>query len=228
MACKVNPRRPGPQGGSGNRRGEAGSTSRDYHQRGSMQIGAGIDILGPRLPEQDRVITRESLEFVATLERTFGPRRRQLLATRAHRRAAFRSGALPDFLDETRAVRDAAWTVAPAPRDLDDRRVEITGPVERKMMINAFNSGAKVFMADFEDALSPSWENVIAGQVNCQDAVRRTLEYTAPEGKAYRLNPATATLLVRPRGWHLVEKHLTVDGASISGSLFDFGLFLFH
>ncbi len=193
-----------------------------------MQLGAGIEIRGPRLPGQERVITRESLEFVATLERTFGPRRRELLADRAHRRAAFRSGTLPDFLEETRSVRDSAWTVAPAPADLNDRRVEITGPVERKMMINALNSGAKVFMADFEDALSPNWENVIAGQLNCQDAVRRTLEYTAPEGKAYRLNPTTATLLVRPRGWHLVEKHLSVDGASISGSLFDFGLYLYH
>jgi malate synthase len=176
----------------------------------------------------ERVLTPDALEFLVALERRFGPRRRELLVRRQERRAEFRRGALPDFLADTRAIREGAWQVAPAPADLEDRRVEITGPVERKMMINALNSGAKVFMADFEDALSPSWENVIAGQLNCQDAVRRTLEFTTPEGKAYRLDPVTATLLVRPRGWHLVEKHLTLDGVSLSGALVDFGLYLFH
>lgn len=179
-------------------------------------------------PGATALLTPEALGFLTELERRFGPRRRALLAQRAERRAGFRSGALPDFLEETRAVREAAWRVAPAPPDLDDRRVEITGPVEQKMMINALNSGARVFMADFEDALSPNWDNVVAGQLNCRDAVRRTLEFTSPEGKAYRLNPVTATLVVRPRGWHLVEKHVTLDGAPMSGSLFDFGLYLFH
>jgi malate synthase len=187
-----------------------------------------LEIRGPRVPDMDRVITKEAARFVAELERRFGTRRRALLTARNERRASFRHGTLPDFLPETRPVRERRWTVAAAPPDLLDRRVEITGPVERKMMINALNSGAKVFMADFEDALSPSWENVIAGQVNCQDAVRRTLEFTSPEGKSYRLDPVTATLLVRPRGWHLVEKHLHLEGKPVSGSLLDFGLYLFH
>jgi malate synthase len=187
-----------------------------------------LEIHGPRVPDMDRVISPEAARFVAELERRFGVRRRALLAAREVRRASFRHGVLPDFLPETASIREGRWTVAPAPQDLLDRRVEITGPVERKMMINALNSGAKVFMADFEDALSPSWENVIAGQVNCQEAVRRTLEFTSPEGKPYRLDPSIATLLVRPRGWHLVEKHLHLDGEPISGSLLDFGLYLFH
>src|SRR5690606_31059661 len=151
-----------------------------------------------------------------------------LLERRGSRQAALDAGERPGFLPETEEVRRSEWTVAPAPPDLEDRRVEITGPVERKMMINALNSGAKVFMADFEDALSPSWENVVSGQANCQDAVRRTLTWAAPEGKEYRLGDRLATLLVRPRGWHLVEKHVTLDGAPVSGSLFDFGLYLFH
>ena len=133
-----------------------------------------------------------------------------------------------DFLPETASVRDSEWSVAPAPADLDDRRVEITGPAEAKMTINALNSGAKVFMADFEDALSPTWENVIGGQAALQDAVRRTLTFSSPEGKQYRLGDSLATLVVRPRGWHLVERHLEVDGTPMSGSLFDFGLYLFH
>ncbi len=176
----------------------------------------------------ESLLTREALTFLTELEGQFGAQRRALLGRREERRASFRAGGLPGFLDETRAVREGSWQVAPAPADLDDRRVEITGPVEQKMMINALNSGARVFMADFEDALSPNWENVVAGQLNCHAAVRRTLEFTSPEGKAYRLNPATATLLVRPRGWHLVEKHVTLDGVPMSGSLFDFGLYLFH
>jgi malate synthase len=187
-----------------------------------------LDIQAPRIPEQERILTPDALRFIAELEQRFGQRRRELLARRQERRAEFRAGRLPDFRDDTREVRESAWTVGPAPADLDDRRVEITGPVERKMMINALNSGARVFMADFEDALSPSWANVIWGQANCREAVRRRLDYTAPDGKAYRLAPTIATLLVRPRGWHLVEKHVHLDGQPISGSLFDFGLYLFH
>jgi malate synthase len=141
---------------------------------------------------------------------------------------SIRHGKLPDFLDGTKEIRERSWTVAPAPADLNDRRVEITGPVERKMMINALNSGARVFMADFEDALSPPWSNVIGGQVNCTQAVRHTLEYVSPEGKLYRLGERLATLVVRPRGWHLEEKHVLVDGEPMSASLFDFGLYFFH
>jgi malate synthase len=189
---------------------------------------SSLKILGPSLPGLDRVLTPDAVQLICELERRFGPRRLGILARRQERRAQFRTGTLPGFLPETREVREAAWQVAPTPADLLDRRVEITGPVERKMMINAFNSGARVFMADFEDALSPSWENVIQGQVNCQEAVRRTLAYTAPEGKPYRLNPTIATLVVRPRGWHLVEKHVELEGRPVSASLFDFGLFLFH
>src|SRR5262249_21131955 len=137
-------------------------------------------------------------------------------------------GWVPDFLPETRDVREGDWRVAPLPADLRDRRVEITGPVDRKMVINALNSGAKTYMADFEDAHSPTWAATLEGQVNLRDAVRGTIEYTGPEGKRYALNKQVATLLVRPRGWHLHEKHLRIDGQFVSGSLFDFGLFLFH
>jgi len=187
-----------------------------------------IKIQAPPLPEQDHVLTPDALEFLAELERRFGERRRGLLARRQVRRAEFRAGKLPDFRPETRSVRESSWSVGPAPADLNDRRVEITGPVERKMMINALNSGARVFMGDFEDALSPSWANVVGGQANCIDAVRRRLEFTAPDGKAYRLAPSIATLVIRPRGWHLLEKHALLDGQPISGSLFDFGLYFFH
>ena len=187
-----------------------------------------LTLTQPAGPGAEQILTPEALAFVTELERRFGARRRALLATRLERRARFRQGELPDFLPDTLEVREAPWRVAPTPADLNDRRVEITGPVERKMMINALNSGAKVFMADFEDALSPSWENVVAGQENCIAAVRRTLTYDSPEGKAYRLNPEVATLLVRPRGWHLVEKHALLDGEPVSGSLFDFGLYFFH
>ncbi|MGL4648894.1 MAG: malate synthase A [Caldilineaceae bacterium] len=191
-------------------------------------LPAGVAILGPISPAVQEVLTPEALAFVADLQRTFGPRRAALLARRAERQAEIDAGNIPDYPTETASVRDATWFVAPAPADLNDRRVEITGPTERKMMINALNSGASVFMADFEDALSPTWENVILGQINCSDAIRRTIEFANPDGKVYRLNEQVATLLVRPRGWHLVEKHVTVDGAPISGSLFDFGLYLFR
>jgi len=163
------------------------------------------------------------------LARAFEPRRRGLLAQRGERQRRLSGGELPDFLPETRAVREAAWTVAPIPPDLIDRRVEITGPVDRKMVINALNSGARVYMADFEDSNAPTWRNNIEGQLNLRDAVRRTIEYVGPDKKkTYTLAARTATLFVRPRGWHLVEKHVTVDGQAISASLFDFGLFLFH
>ncbi|HEV2846032.1 MAG TPA: malate synthase A, partial [Thermoanaerobaculia bacterium] len=152
----------------------------------------------------------------------------QLLQRRAQRLADYERGILLDFPDETREIRAGDWTVAPAPDDLQDRRVEITGPVDRKMMINALNSGASVFMADFEDSLSPTWANVIEGQANLMDAVRRELAFRSPEGKEYRLNDRTATLLVRPRGWHLLERHVTLDGVPVSASLFDFGIYFFH
>jgi malate synthase len=176
-----------------------------------------------------RVLTPEALAFLADLHRTFEPRRRTLLAARAARQARLAAGERPGLRADTTAIRDdASWRVAPAGPGLDDRRVEITGPVERKMMINALNSGATVFMADFEDATAPTWRNVIDGQVNCMDAVRRTIAYTAPDGRAYALGATTATLVVRPRGWHLDERHLEVDGAPMSGALVDAGLYLFH
>jgi malate synthase len=189
---------------------------------------SGIEIRAPQTPESRQIITPESLRFLELLARHFTPRRKALLQRRREIQDSLRKGALPDFLEGTKEVRERSWTVTPAPADLTDRRVEITGPVERKMMINALNSGAKVFMADFEDALSPPWVNVIAGQVNCMQAVRRTLDYTSPEGKRYRLAERLATLVVRPRGWHLQEKHALVDGEPMSASLFDFGLYFFH
>ena len=191
----------------------------------------GIEVLGPRTASIDRVLTPEALAFLATLQRTFGPERARLLAKRVERQAELDGGARPDFLAETREVREGDWKVAPAPADLQDRRVEITGPVDRKMIINALNSaasGVKVFMADLEDATSPTWENVVEGQWNLQEAVRGTVSLSTPEGKSYRLGESVATLVVRPRGWHLLEKHVHVDGEPISASLFDFGLYFFH
>jgi malate synthase len=188
----------------------------------------GIEIRAPELDESRQVITPESLKFLELLARHFGPRRTALLQRRRDVQKCLRDGMLPDFPPETREVRERSWTVAPAPSDLNDRKVEITGPVERKMMINALNSGAKVFMADFEDALSPPWTNVIQGQLNCREAVRRTLEFVSPEGKRYQLAERLATLVVRPRGWHLEEKHALIDGEPMSASLFDFGLYFFH
>ena len=189
----------------------------------------GIEVLG-RIGEQyDEILTPEALRFVASLQRTFGARREELLARRVEAQKRIDSGALPDFLPETEAIRRGDWKVAPIPPGLEDRRVEITGPVDRKMVINALNSGASVFLADFEDANSPTWANCVEGQRNLRDAVDGTIDYRAPEtGKEYRLNEKTAILFVRPRGWHLLEKHLLVDGKPCSGSLFDFGLNLFH
>jgi malate synthase len=188
----------------------------------------GIQVLSREPEAAAAILTDEALSFVARLHRAFDPRRRELLARRAARQERFDAGELPDFLEETRAVREGDWRVAETPPDLRKRWVEITGPVERKMMINALNSGACVFMADFEDSLSPTWSNVVQGQQNLKDAVRRTIAYKSPEGKEYRLAAGIATLLVRPRGWHLSEKHVLVDGAPVSASLFDLGLYLFH
>jgi len=175
------------------------------------------------------VLTADAIGFLADLHRRFDGRRRGLLAARAERQARFDAGERPDFLAETRDLRESDWRVAPIPTDLQDRRVEITGPVDRKMIINALNSGAKVFMADFEDATSPTWANLIEGQANLKDRWSGDLAFTDPaSGKSYALAPDPAVLMVRPRGWHLPERHFQVDGAPISGSLFDFGLTLFH
>jgi malate synthase len=189
----------------------------------------GVQLKGPIKPGFERVLTPEAIQFLVELERKFGAERRRLLARRQEVQAKLDSGWRPDFLPETRAIREADWTVAPLPKDLLDRRVEITGPTDRKMVINALNSGSSVFMADFEDANTPSWANLIEGQLNLMDAVRRDIAFDDPASKRhYQLNPKTAVLLVRPRGWHLPEAHLDVDGAPMSGSLFDFGLYFFH
>jgi malate synthase len=174
------------------------------------------------------VLTAPAEAFLIELARRFEPRRQELLARRRARQQELDRGKLPDFLAETATVRAAEWQVAPIPADLLDRRVEITGPVERKMIINALNSGASVFMADFEDSNSPTWRNNIEGQINLRDAVRRTISYASPEGKRYELGKRIATLMVRPRGWHLSERHFQLNGTPISASLFDFGLFFFH
>jgi len=190
---------------------------------------AGVTISGELTPAFEKILTPEALHFVAKLVRQFSGSREALLKQRIDRQAEFDAGKKPDFLPETEHIRKGAWTIAPVPDDLQDRRVEITGPAgDRKMVINAFNSGAKAFMADFEDANSPTWENTIQGQINLRDAINRTIDFVSPEGKKYSLNEQTATLIVRPRGWHLNEKHVEVDGKPVSGSLFDFGLFFFH
>ncbi|MDQ7029029.1 MAG: malate synthase A [Ardenticatenia bacterium] len=191
-------------------------------------MSADIQILGRVTPDYEQILTSDAMAFVAQLHREFNPRREELLRRREERQAAFDAGTLPDFLPETAHIRESEWQVAPTPPDLQRRWVEITGPVDRKMMINALNSGANVFMADFEDALSPTWDNVVQGQINLIDAVRRRIEFMSPDGKEYRLKDEIATLLVRPRGWHLTEKHVLVDGQPISASLFDFGLYFFH
>ena len=193
-----------------------------------LPLVPGVEIRAAITPEYATVLTPQALAFVAKLARKFEERRRELMAARARRQVEFDAGQLPDFLADTAAIRAADWKVAPAPRDLQDRRVEITGPTDRKMVINALNSGASVFMADFEDSNTPSWENMIEGQVNLRDAIRRTIVFVSPEGKRYELNDVTATLLVRPRGWHLLEEHVTVDGAPVAAAIFDFGLYFFH
>ena len=192
-----------------------------------MASVAGAEIAAAGAPRQDEVLTPEAIEFVAELERRFGARRRELLQARVERQQRLDAGELPDFLPETREIRELDWTIDPVPPGLQDRRVEITGPTDRKMVINALNSGAKMFMADFEDANSPIWANMVEGQANLVDAIERTIELETPE-KTYRLDDEIATLLVRPRGWHLPERHFQVDGEPVSGSLFDFGLYVFH
>ncbi len=174
------------------------------------------------------VLTSDALAFVAKLQREFAGRREELLRLRDERQRRLDAGETPQFLVTTSSVRDSDWKVAKVPRDLQDRRVEITGPTDRKMLINALNSGARVFMADFEDANSPTWSNLVEGQANLTDAIERRINFTSPEGKEYKLNEKVATLLVRPRGWHLIEKHVEVDGKPMSGGIFDFGLYFFH
>jgi len=188
----------------------------------------GIQVLGPLTAPQHELLNPQALEFFAQLQREFNPRRLYLLHQRRLRQEAVDRGELPHWLAETRQVREGSWQVLPVPEDLQDRRVEITGPVDRKMVINALNSGANCYMADFEDSHTPTWGGTLDGQINLQEAVRGTLEYRSPDGKEYRLNQRTATLLVRPRGWHLPEKHVLVDGQLASASLFDFALYFFH
>lgn len=201
----------------------------DHREELNRQLAAdGIEIHGAVLPAYTTILTPDALRFVAALVRQFNPRRKELLRLREERQARLNAGENPDFLPETEHIRTGDWKVAPPPPDLLDRRVEITGPVDRKMIINALNSGAKVFMADFEDANSPTWDNCVQGQINLYDAVRRTIEYTSPEGKEYRLNEQTAVLCVRPRGWHLPEKHIYIDGEPAPGALVDFGLYFYH
>ena len=188
----------------------------------------GVEVVEAVPAGHEDVLSTEALQFVAGLHRRFNPTRQALLRAREERQKALDDGLRPDFLEATASVRTGEWKVASIPTDLRDRRVEITGPVERKMMINALNSGARVFMADFEDANSPTWANVIEGQRNLTDAIERTITFQNPDGRQYRLNETVATIMVRPRGWHLPERHVLVDGEPISGSLFDFGLHLFH
>ena len=194
----------------------------------STATNAEYEILGPIREGYEAILSPEAMGFVAVLAARFGPQVDELLARRKARQVEIDGGALPDFLPETAEIRAADWRVGDIPADLRDRRVEITGPVDRKMIINALNSGAKVFMADFEDSMTPTWDNLVLGQVALRDAVARTISFTSPEGKHYRLNEQVATLFVRPRGWHLFEKHVEVGGCQVPGGFFDFGLYLFH
>jgi len=189
----------------------------------------GVEILAPINETHVQILSPDAVDFIVDLHRTFNPRRKELLNARYERQERLDAGERPDFLDETRFIRESEWNVAPIPADILDRRVEITGPVDRKMIINALNSGAKVFMADFEDSSTPTWNNLLDGHINLRDAIRRSITYTDPAtGKQYNLNEKTAVLFVRPRGWHLEERHLVVDGEPMSGSIFDFGLYFYH
>ena len=187
-----------------------------------------VDVTTPAPETAQDVLTEEALAFVGALHERFEPTRQELLKARAERRARIAGGESLDFLAATREVREGDWQVAPAPADLQNRRVEITGPTDRKMMINALNSGASGFMADLEDSMSPTWTNVVQGQVNLTDAIERTIEFTGPDGREYALDDEVATLLVRPRGWHLPEKHLVIDGSEVAGAFVDAGLYLFR
>jgi malate synthase len=193
-----------------------------------MAMQSGVDVSAEITPELAEILTPEAFAFIAKLQREFGGRRDEALQARQDRQSRFDKGEMPDFLPATKSIREADWTCARIPKDLQDRRVEITGPTDRKMVINALNSGAKMFMADFEDANSPTWQNMVEGQVNLRDAIRRRISFTSPEGKEYKLNEQIAVLLVRPRGWHLNEKHVLVDQRPVAGALFDFGLYFFH
>jgi malate synthase len=188
----------------------------------------GVEIIGPIPAAYAEILTPQAIAFFARLARKFEARRQELMAQRVVRQAEFDAGKLPDFLPATKSVRDGDWTIGPVPADLQDRRVEITGPTDRKMVINALNCGANVFMADFEDSNAPTWSNMIEGQINLRDAIRRSVTFQSPEGKSYKLNAKTATLLVRPRGWHLMENHVLIDGEPVSGAIFDFALYFFH
>jgi len=188
----------------------------------------GIEVSGSVTKEFSHILTPEALSFVAALAREFESRRRKLLARRQTIQDQIDNGKMPDFLPETKEIRESEWKIAPVPADLQDRRVEITGPVDRKMIINALNSGVSTYMADFEDSHSPTWKGTLQGQLNLCDAVKGTIDFVSPQGKEYSLGDKIATLIVRPRGWHLIEKHLSVDGQPVSGSIFDFGLFFFH
>jgi malate synthase len=189
----------------------------------------GVEILAPVSDSYAEILTPDAVSFLADLQRTFNGRRKERLDARHERQKRIDAGEKPDFLSATREVREAEWTVSPLPGDILDRRVEITGPVDRKMIINALNSGAKVFMADFEDSNTPLWTNLLDGHINLRDAIRRTITFSDPATKKdYKLNQQTAVLFVRPRGWHLEERHVLVDGEPMSGSIFDFGLYLFH
>ncbi|CAD7846447.1 MAG: Malate synthase (EC 2.3.3.9) [Olavius algarvensis Delta 4 endosymbiont] len=194
----------------------------------SSATSRNLSITAPVSGDFETILTPAALDFIADLCARFDGRRQELLARRQSVQADIDQGKLPDFLPETKHIRDGDWRIAPVPADLQDRRVEITGPVDRKMVINALNSGASTYMADFEDSHAPTWENTLQGQINLRDAVNRTIDFKSPAGKTYRLNDQTATLIVRPRGWHLDEKHVLLDERPISGSLFDFGLFFFH
>ncbi|MGB5892608.1 MAG: hypothetical protein WBG58_00410 [Ignavibacteriaceae bacterium] len=193
-----------------------------------IHLPKGVEILGQLPPEFEKFLSPQALGFIANLQRAFGTRRNEILQKRKLLQLEIDEGKKLDFLPETENIRISDWTIAPIPEELQDRRVEITGPVERKMIINALNSGAKVFMADFEDSNAPTWNNIIQGQINLRDAVNRSISFTNPNGKRYSLNENVAVLMVRPRGWHLVEKNILIDGEPISGSIFDFGLYFFH
>ena len=193
-----------------------------------MTTHARLELRGPIERGFDEVLTPDALEFVAELQREFGARRTDLLEAREERRARLAAGEMLDFLPDTRETREGQWQVAPVPEDMRQRWVEITGPTDRKMTINALNSGADGFMADFEDANAPTWRNMVQGQINLRDAIDRTITYEGSDGRHYELRDDPATLLVRPRGWHLPERHLLVDGEPMAGGLFDFGLYVFH
>jgi malate synthase len=192
------------------------------------QSSPALEVTGQLTSEYRKILTPAALDFIAALAGRFTARRDELLAMRHERQMRLDAGVMPDFLPETAEIRRGHWRVASAPADLQDRRVEITGPVERKIIINALNSGARVFMADFEDAHAPTWDGTIQGQINLRDAVNRTIEFTNAKGKKYRLNESVATLIVRPRGWHLPERHVLLDGLRVPGAFVDFGLYLFH